>query len=454
MTTNDAPMRVLIAGGGVAAVEALLALRELAGERVEIAMLAPDPKFRYRPLSVTEPFGLGMTRDLDLLEIALEHDATFLRDAAAAVDVEARHVATTGGRILDYDALLLATGTRGTEAVPGALTFHDSADGGAMGDLVTDLDRGRVKRIAFAVPGGIAWPLGLYELALLTAARVREVELTGVELTLVTPESRPLEIFGPRAGEVIARMLDQGGIALRLAARPLEFADGALRMAGKAPVECDRVVALPKLEVSLISGIPQERDGFIAVDRFGGVFGADRVFAAGDVTWFPVKQGGIASQMADSAASAIAALAGAPVDAQPFRPVLRGAMLTEWGPRYLRTSLTEPALRDTSASVLWWPPAKIAGRYLAPYLAARAGYQPAKVTLQDLDQPLADDPEAARPDHEDLVAVALSSAEAHASEGDFSGALRWLEVVENLELYLPRGSEAKRASWLELAAKE
>ena len=254
---DDGRLRVLIAGGGVAAVEALLALRALAGERVKIGMLAPDPRFRYRPLSVTEPFGLGISRDLDLLEIALEHGATFLRDALAAVDVEARHVATKGGRILSYDVLLVATGTRGTEAVPGALTFRDSADRDSMGDLVADLDRGRVRRVAFAVPSNVSWPLGLYELALLCAARVREVELSGVELTLVTPESRPLEIFGPRAAEVVGRMLEAAGIAVRLAVSPIAFEQGELRMTGQAPLACDRVVALPKLGVPLLSGSPR-----------------------------------------------------------------------------------------------------------------------------------------------------------------------------------------------------
>jgi sulfide:quinone oxidoreductase len=452
MTTEDTPTRVLIAGGGVAAVEALLALRALAGDRVTIAMVAPDSRFRYRPLSVTEPFGLGVSRDLDLLEIALEHGATFLRDALVAVDTDARNVATTGGRILDYDLLLLATGTRRVEAVPGAVTFRDSDEAGSMSDVVADLDRGRVQRIAFAVPGEVSWPLGLYELALLCAARVRELELPGVELTVVTGESRPLEVFGARAGEVVGQTLDGAGISVRLAARPIEFADGELRLTGHPPLACDRVISLPKLDVPPLAGLPQERDGFIAVDRFGAVFGAERVFAAGDVTWFPVKQGGLAAQMADRAASAIAALAGAPVEPQPFRPVLRGAVLTGSGPRYLRASLTDPSIGDASRSVLWWPPAKIAGKYLAPYLARRAGYRVAKPLLEDLDVPVGDELGSAGSDHEDVIAVALTSAEAHARERDFHGALRWLEVAEDLDLYLPSGYEAKRAAWLELAA--
>ena len=52
MTTRTDNQHVLIAGGGMAALEAALALRDLAGERLTVTMLAPDRHFTYRPLSV------------------------------------------------------------------------------------------------------------------------------------------------------------------------------------------------------------------------------------------------------------------------------------------------------------------------------------------------------------------------------------------------------------------
>jgi hypothetical protein len=52
-------VRVLIAGGGVAGLEALLALRALAGDLVDLELLAPEPAFWYRPLAVAEPFDAG-----------------------------------------------------------------------------------------------------------------------------------------------------------------------------------------------------------------------------------------------------------------------------------------------------------------------------------------------------------------------------------------------------------
>jgi sulfide:quinone oxidoreductase len=123
-----------------------------------------------------------------------------------------------------------------------------------------------------------------------------------------------------------------------------------------------------------IPGIPCDRDGFVPTDAFGRVRGLDDVLAAGDVTSFPIKQGGLAAAQAVAAAEAIAARAGADITPEPFRPVLRGLLLTGAQPRYLRTEL-RGGLGETSvaqASPLWWPPGKIVGRYLGPFLAERA----------------------------------------------------------------------------------
>jgi sulfide:quinone oxidoreductase len=452
--TSEATSRfqVLIAGGGVAAVEALLALRALAPDRVRPTLVAPDPTFRYRPLSVTQPFGLGVPRGFDLAEMALANGGSFIHEAISGVVPERRRVRTAGGGSIAYDALLIAIGAQAGTTIPGALAFWDSADRGAYGEIVAELEAGRLRRLAFAVPDQVGWPLGLYELALLTGARVGELGLEDVELTLVTSEPRPLAIFGERAGEVVADLLKRSGVALRVGAPPIGFAGGQLSVRGGRPIPCERAISLPIPEVPRITGLPQDERGFIPVDRFGKVLGLERVFAAGDATWFPVKQGGLATQAADSAASAIAELAGAAVEASPFHPVLRGALLTKWGPRYIRArshGLTGAASR----SALWWPPAKVAGRYLAPYLAARAGYEIPERPLKDLDPPPGDDPTDTASGHEDVVGLALASAEVDAREQDFPGALRWLEVAEDLELYLPREYELKRETWKALTER-
>ena len=164
-------------------------------------------------------------------------------------------------------------------------------------------------------------------------------------------------------------------MAIQVGAYAGTFADGELELIPDSSLQADRVVALPRLQGAPIDGLPQTVYGFIPVDAHCRVHGVSDVFAAGDITSFTVKQGGIAAQQADVAATAIAAEAGADVVPTRFRPVLRGLLLTGRQPRYLRRELAFEPEQEPVASYepLWWPPAKIVGRYLAPFLASRAG---------------------------------------------------------------------------------
>jgi sulfide:quinone oxidoreductase len=195
-----------------------------------------------------------------------------------------------------------------------------------------------------------------------------------VEIHLVTPEEAPLGLFGADASREVARLLADRGIALVTGTWPGTFAAGRLELAHGGSMPADAVVALPRLEGIPIDGVPHDADGFIPVDRFGRVEELTDVYAAGDTTSFPVKQGGLAAQQAVAAATAIAAEAGAPVQPVPFDPVLRGLLLTGGIPRYLRAEPAHPGRSDGADTLsLWWPPSKIAGRYLAPFLAVRHG---------------------------------------------------------------------------------
>ena len=130
---------------------------------------------------------------------------------------------------------------------------------------------------------------------------------------------------------------------------------------GDRSVAVDRIVTVPRLVGPSLRGIPSGRDGFIHTDAHGRVPGLDDVFAAGDATAFPVKQGGLAAQQADAVAEAIAASAGVDIDPQPFRPILRGTLLTGGPARYLRADISGAAGDDSivSGEALWWPPNKL-----------------------------------------------------------------------------------------------
>jgi sulfide:quinone oxidoreductase len=290
----------------------------------------------------------------------------------ASVDAESKTLVTDDGGEVPYDVLVVALGARPREAVPGALTFRGPQDGPALASLLEDVVDGRLRRLAFAVPAGATWPLPLYELALLTETYLADRGTMEVELTLVTPEEAPLAIFGRTASEALGELLEARGIALCVRTTPFRFEHGALQLMPAATLDADGVIALARAEGPFLSGLPGDVAGFLPTDEHGRVVGVEDVYAAGDVTQFPVKQGGIATQQADTVAAAIAARAGAPVEPEPFRPVLRGLLLTGLFPRYLRAEPgTGVSTIDTEA--LWWPPAKIVGRYLAPFLAERIG---------------------------------------------------------------------------------
>src|SRR3954469_18551113 len=135
---------VLIAGAGVAGLEAALALQHLAGDRVALTLVAPERHLTYRPLSVAEPFGGPPVLRFPLAAIAEDRGFTLRRDAIAGVDPAARRGDTPEGRPEPYDVLVLATGARQVEAVPGALTFRGPRDAGRVEALVGEVVRGAV----------------------------------------------------------------------------------------------------------------------------------------------------------------------------------------------------------------------------------------------------------------------------------------------------------------------
>jgi sulfide:quinone oxidoreductase len=443
---SPSPRRVAICGGGVAAVEALLALRALLEVGVEVHLVAPNRQFIYQPLAVAAPFDLAQTHLSDLAGIAGEQRAELHVDSLARVDAEHRRIALAGGNTLPYDALLVAVGARRHDWLQGALHFGGAAEVAAFRALLERLESGADQRLSFVNPAGNSWALPLYELALLTASRLADRGVIGVELSLVTPEAEPLAVFGPAAGRMLRNLLAARGIALKAGARVEKIQSGKLHLHTGATLEVDQVVTLAQLEGPAVPGLPCDAAGFIAVDEQSRVTGLDDVYAVGDATTGPIKQGGIATQQADAAAEAIAARMGAPVTPSPIRPTLRGMLLTGIAPTYLRTQIADTGDSfETAANPLWWPPSKIAGRYLAPYLA---GHSPLTCgqTLQDRP-PCTQDRATLRESHDEARELALTFVEHDAAGGHFKSALQWLEVLEQIEGVLPPGYLHKRADW-------
>jgi sulfide:quinone oxidoreductase len=362
---RDDRTRVLVAGGGVAGIETLLAVKALAGERVSLELLAPDRHFIHRPLAVTEPFGSDRPSRIPLAAIAADRGVVLHRDAVARVDTDARVVETQDRARLAYDVLVLALGARPVEAVSGTLTFRGSQDAHRMRGIVDALRDGSIRRVAFVAPPGTRWALPIYELALQTAHAV-----PGADLHVVTAEPAPLAAFGPEASAETAQLLGERGITMHASTAAEKHTDGQLRFESGASLAADRVIALPHFAGPFLRGVPSDTAGFVPVDDFTSVLDVAAVHAVGDVAAHDLKQGGLAAQQADVAAQVIAAAAGADVQPRPYRPVLRGMLICGDEVRYLRH---EPSgASQVSDELLWWPPHKVAGRHLAHYLASHA----------------------------------------------------------------------------------
>jgi sulfide:quinone oxidoreductase len=381
---ESAPARVLVIGGGVAALETVLALRADAGMRVEIELVAPHPELRYAPLDVVEPFGLTPPR----LELASALEPLAVRhrlDAIDDIDALGHRVRTEQGAVLHYDALVLAVGARPVRPLAGALVFGDPRSRVDFARMLAAAETGHAERIVFAVPEGVRWVLPLYELAVMTARRIVAARIGAAgglrsrariapRIAFVTPERAPLELFGGRASGRVLDYLERLGIAFMPDTRLVRAGRGeAVVEPGPRSLRADRIVTVPLLRGAAVRGLPRDADGFIPVDAHGAVRGVPDVYAAGDATDYPLKQGGLAAQQADAIAAAIAARAGAPLTPAPFRPVLRGMLVTSEQPHYIEGDLAGPGGARAADMPLWRPPVKVAGRYLAPFLAERFG---------------------------------------------------------------------------------
>jgi sulfide:quinone oxidoreductase len=365
--------KVLIVGGGVGGVEAMVALHDLCRDQLEIAVHAPRREFLYRPLAVTEPFGVGKVLKFDLQQLTERCGASFSLDSIVSVDADGQRATTHDGEKVEYDYLVVACGARMLGNVPGAATFWGGSDEDASADVVRELQAGTLRKVIFTMPAGLGWPLPIYELALLAAAQWEDAESSpSVELKIVTPEDAPLQLFGVRASEQMSQLLAGRGIEIVTGASPVKFENGQLDIAPGAAIEADAVVSAPRFQGRTLEGLPHDEDGFIPVDEHSLVRGLQGVFAVGDVTNFPVKQGGIATQQADAAAEVIASTIGSSVTPQPFEPVLRAVLLTGEEPKYLYGKLGggHGETSTFSDEPPWRDEGKIVGKYLAPFLAS------------------------------------------------------------------------------------
>ena len=351
--------------------EALLRLRKLAGDALDLTLLAPNEELAYRPMAVHEPFSGRGVRRYPLRAIARHTGANWVQDAADWLDPDAQALHTEGGTALEFDALLLAIGGRLVVPFEHATVFDDShADEGYHG-LVQDIETGYTRSVVLIVPEGPAWLLPVYELALMTAERAGSMGEEGLGVSIVTPEPAPLAALGEDASRAVSELLERARVQVYPNAQPDVPVARHVRVGPDGPeLEAGRIVTLPRIEGRPLRNVPSVEGGFVPVDEFAKVPGmADHVFAAGDATNLPLKHGGLGAQQADVAAAGIAAMAGADVSPEPLRPVVRVVLHTGGEPLYITARFDGDAVESEVTTEPAWPAdEKIVAEELAPFL--------------------------------------------------------------------------------------
>jgi len=325
---------VAVAGGGVAALEFVLALRAHTGVGIDVTMVAPELEFSLRPLLVAAPLGAVAPVRIPLAELASDIGFRLVPASIASVDTARRCVFVRSGDAIPYETLVLALGAQTLPAFEDALHLGDAAGARGLAELHEDIRRGIVRSVAFVAPSMTGWLTALYEAALLTANAGYDVDVS-----LVTPECSPLQHFGAQASAAVAQALDAAGIVVR----------------ADLPV-VDRVVTVPMLRGPRIDGVPVTGPyGLIGVDGRSRVLGVPDLYAIGDATDFPVKQAAVACWQADVAAADIAVRNGFTVTSDPVDRAPRATLLTGRG---------EPLKLNGGQG-----PSKLPGRFLGRYLA-------------------------------------------------------------------------------------
>jgi sulfide:quinone oxidoreductase len=363
--------RVVICGGGIAAVEGLLRLRRLVGDALAITLVCPADELRYRPGAVQEPFSRPAARRYPLRRIAARTESEWIQETLEWVDPDGQLVHTSEGRSVPYDALLLAIGARLSVPFDHVTVFDDAQPDETYHGLVQDVEEGYTKNLALLLPEGPAWPLPVYELALMTAERARSMGLDDFRVEVVTPEPSPLAAFGGEASSAVSELLGRFGVHVHAGSTAEVPASRRLVVHPVGDeLSPERIVAMPRILGPGIRDLPAAEGGFIPIDDRCRVPGlGERVFAAGDAASYPIKHGGLGAQMADVAAAGMAALAGAGEEPPPLRPVIRGVLYTGERPLYLTARLEDGAVQSEVTTEQAWPAdEKVVAEELGPFL--------------------------------------------------------------------------------------
>ena len=241
-------------------------VRRLLGRRVRAVVLAPEPEFTYRQYAVAEPFSYGEVARFDLGDLVSKAGGRLRQDALAGVDTLRRSPSpppgpkSTSTRSSSPWAPRAPTACRARSPTAGRRAIATSTRRSLA------IDRGEISRLAFAVPASCHWSLPLYELAIMAATHLADIGDGSGAIDLITAEREPLGLFGAAASKRLRTELDRAGVRLHTGVAPARMGAAGLTLMDGSVLQCDRAIALPRLEVAPLDGVAQGPHGFISTD--------------------------------------------------------------------------------------------------------------------------------------------------------------------------------------------
>ncbi|MGZ8439027.1 MAG: NAD(P)/FAD-dependent oxidoreductase, partial [Candidatus Limnocylindrales bacterium] len=284
-------MKILIIGAGPAGIVAAEALRA-ADPAMAIEMVTREPYPPYSPPALADWALTGRSETLfwkgrdvcDRLRIGYHSPAV-----VATVDPARHLVRLDDHTVIDYDALLIAAGSRLHAPIRGAelRAVHDFKSLSAAETIIGRVRRGEA-RTAVIVGAGF---IGM-EVALLLADLGVRVTMVG-RRTWVMPR-----MLDPETAEIAGRAMTARGIELRLGVEATEFIDrdgeaAGVRLASGEVLQADLYTAATgvKPNIEFLDGSGIEAAWGVSVDDHLRTSVPD-VWAAGDIVEAPDRATG------------------------------------------------------------------------------------------------------------------------------------------------------------------
>jgi len=304
--------KLLVLGAGTAGTMIVNRLRRrLDAGDWKITVVDQDDVHHYQPGYLFLPFGTYTPEQVTRARhVTLPDGVDFVIGDVDRVDAENRTVAMTDGRTLDYDYLVIASGTTPRpDQTPGMLDsqwrrsifdFYTFEGATALAQALREFDHGRLVVHITDMP--IKCPVAPLEFTFLADAWLRERGVRDrVEITYVTP--LPGAFTKPICSSTLGYLLDERKIALETdyLVERIDVETKALISYDEREVPFDLLVTVPlNMGADFVarSGLGDELN-FVPVDKHTLQSKADpHIFAIGDASDIPASKAGSVAHFA------------------------------------------------------------------------------------------------------------------------------------------------------------